>query len=337
MTQEIKTIDIADLVLWTENPRDQIDANATDQDIANIAWENKNEKWSLKNLAKEMQPHYDFSELPTVVYHKNKPIVYDANRRIILAKIKHNLITLEDFDKEILPEIPQKIPCNVCTKDIAVKNVFRKHGDSGSWSHLDRDIFIYKHMGGSKSIFLKFDESTNFISSNPHLNKRFVKEEIFSEEKLKVLGFTFENEEFLSNHSKEDSLSILNDISAKVAYKRISTRNNRGQVYDVLEKENRLLIEKNIGNEPKKITLNTSLKSTKDPKRKAARTKKKELEFFGSDLYLTPGKVSDFYRDITDLYKFYCKRKNYLSQYFPSLIRMSLRLLCESAAAENGD
>ena len=37
MDQEVKYISIQDLVLWTENPRDPIDENATDQDIVNRA------------------------------------------------------------------------------------------------------------------------------------------------------------------------------------------------------------------------------------------------------------------------------------------------------------
>ena len=48
------------------------------------------------------------------------------------------------------------------------------------------------------------------------------------------------------------------------------------------------------------------------------------------------GEVSNLYRDISDLYIFYTENKNRLSQSFTSLIRMSLRLLCEAAAKEDG-
>ena len=44
MSQQIQEIDINDLVLWTENPRDPIDSEATDQDIADKAWKNKKKK-----------------------------------------------------------------------------------------------------------------------------------------------------------------------------------------------------------------------------------------------------------------------------------------------------
>lgn len=96
MSQEVKLIDIADLVLWTENPRDPIHGKGTNQDVVNKACSDKFSKWSLPKLAKEMGPYYDFSELPTVVYHENIPVVYDGNRRIILGKIKFNLVTIPD-------------------------------------------------------------------------------------------------------------------------------------------------------------------------------------------------------------------------------------------------
>lgn len=336
MSQEIKDIDINNLVLWTENPRDPIDPGATDQDIADKAWEDKNEKWNLMKLAKEMLTHYDLSELPTVVYHDNKPIVYDGNRRMILAKLKHDCVKLDGFDKTKLPSIPKKIPCNVCSKEIAVQNVYRKHGDSGSWSPLDRDFFIHKFMGEPKSIFLKLDDATGLISSNPHLNKVFVKNEIFTNEKLKELGFEFEDQDLKSKFTETESMSILSDISRKVSSKIIDTRKNRGKVIEVLDKENRQLISSKSKNPLKKIKLsyNAETELKEETKRQAARTKKKNPELFNGILYLKSGQVSDLYRDIADLYQHYIKYKDDFSQYFPSLIRMSMRLLAEAAATD---
>jgi hypothetical protein len=332
MTQEIKEIDISDLVLWTENPRDPIDENAKDQDVVDHAIDDKLSKWTLSKLSKEMRGYYDYSELPTVVYHGDKPVVYDGNRRMILAKIKHNLVNVEDAEKLDLPQFPKKIPCNVCSEDIALKNVFRKHGDSGSWSPLDRDIFIHKYLKEPKSVFLKLDENTQLISKNPHLNVGFVKKEIFSTDKLKELGFEFDEDKLNSKHSKKDAEKILSDITKKVYTKEISTRNNRGDVYGVLDKQNRDLIEGNKTKDPKPIDLHFDGSTLTKVQRKTKRSKGKASLFFGGALYLKSGKVSDFYRDVADLSNYYYTNKKTLSSYFPSLIRMSLRLLCEAAA-----
>lgn len=334
MSQKIKHFDISELVLWTENPRDPVNPNAKDQDIANKAWKDEHLKWNLLKLAKEMRSHYDLSELPTVVMHGQKPVVYDGNRRMILAKLKHGYVKLKDFDLTGLPSIPQSIPCNVCSSEIAVQNVFRKHGDSGSWSPLDRDLFLHKFMQAPKSIFLQLDDVTGLISSNPHLNKVFVKNEIFTSEKLKELGFELEDGKLLSRHSKDEAASILQDVSRKVALKRITTRENRGQVVDVLDKKNRDAINSNTDNVFKKLALRIVPEKQEKQKRQAPRTKNKPAELFNGLLYLKSGQVSDLYRDIVDLYGYYYLNKERLSQYFPSLIRMSMRLLCEAAASD---
>ena len=204
MDQEVKYINIRDLVLWTENPRDPIDENAVDQDIVNRALDDKLSKWTLPKLAKEMGDYYDFSELPTVVYHDGKPVVYDGNRRIILGKIKHGLVKVNNGTNIKIPDFPEEIPCNVCKRKIALNNVYRKHSDTGSWLPLERDIFLHKFMGKEKSSFLVLDEETGIISSNPELNQRFVKEEIFKDDILKTMGFSIKNGKLYSNHNDKE-------------------------------------------------------------------------------------------------------------------------------------
>lgn len=334
MSQEVKYIELGDLVLWTENPRDPISPNATDQEVVDHALLDKNSKWTLSKLAKDMGDYYDLSELPTIVYHDGKPVVYDGNRRIILGKIKYGYVQVEDKDLNI-PDFPNKIPCNVCSVDIALLNVLRKHGDSGSWSPLDRDIFLHKSLKREKSIFLKLEESTGIIGKNPHLNQGFVKKEILNSERLDDLGFGFDEDTLVSKHNDEQSKSILEDISEQVARKNITTRKNRGDVVSVLQKSNRDIIEANKGKTLKPLTVEfKEKKETKKTPKQTKRTKKKQAELFGGKLYLKSGDVSNLYRDISDLYNFYALNKNELSESFPSLIRMSLRLLCECASKD---
>ena len=74
------------------------------------------------------------------------------------------------------------------------------------------------------------------------------------------------------------------------------------------------------------------------PKRKTAREKNKAQSLFGQNLVLKKGDTNNIYQDVLDLYDFYVKdsQKNEprLSKNFPALIRMSLRLLVESAVAK---
>mgnify|MGYP003634471053 CR=1 FL=1 len=335
MNQEIKYIPIKDLVLWTENPRDPINKDATDQEVVNKAFIDKMAKWNLGKLAKEMGPFYDLSELPTVVYHDNKPIVYDGNRRIVLGKVKYGLVTIPKKINFQIPDYPEEIPCNVCTKKVGLENVLRKHGDSGSWLPLERDIFLHKFMGKEKSPFLILEEDTGIISTNPKLNQRFVKEEIFKEEILTDLGFYIKNGSIHSVHSDQEGFEILNDLSQKVESKTISTRNNRGKVLEILEPRNQQLIAINGAKKShlSKINFRKSDEGT-EAQKLSPRTRKRKQEIFGGKLFLELGETSNLYRDITDLFNFYITRKDSLSDSFPGLIRMALRLLCESASKD---
>jgi hypothetical protein len=336
MDQEVKYIKIEDLVLWTENPRDPIDPNATDQDIVNKAFDDKLSKWSLPKLARQMGSHYDFSELPTVVYEDEKPIVYDGNRRIILGKIKLGYASLPTKVRILIPDFPEKIPCNVCAKKIALDNIYRKHSGTGSWDPLERDIFLYKFMGKGKSDFLIIEEDTGIIGAHPHLNLGLVKKEVFNPKNLKALGFAIQNGRFHSVHSNEETAAILAEISQKVADKVIETRGERrGRVIEVLSPLSQQIIDQNKNKKLKPYTANFTLREDIDRTlRQARRTRKRENQIFGGKLYLRTGSISDIYRDIFALYEFYIDNKFNLSQSFPALIRMSLRLLCEAAAKD---
>jgi len=340
VTQEIREIPIKDLVLWTENPRDPINPNASDQDIVDRAIFDSESKWDLKRLAKEMGGYFDYSELPTVVFHGVKPVVYDGNRRIVLGKIKHNFVTVSNFDVE-LPAFPRLIPCNVCSERIALQNVFRKHADTGSWLPLERDIFVHNHMKKRKSAFLLIEESTGLISANKHLNKRFVRDEIFREDNLQRLGLSFDGERLLSKHSISETRAILDDLSQKIKEKVISTRKNRGKVIEVLDPAHQRLVDEHMSNEPQPVNLRPTLTppatpepTPRTPRRRSRRSKPKNAVLFGGPLYLRIGPVSDLYRDVVDLYDFYLERDTGLSGRFPSLIRMALRLLWETAAED---
>ncbi len=331
--QDIQYIPIKDLVLWTENPRDPIDKNAKDQEVVNKAFIDHLAKWNLAKLARDMGEYYDFSELPTVVYHDKKPIVYDGNRRIVLGKVKYGLVTIPKKLNFEIPEYPEEIPCNVCTKKIALENVLRKHGDSGSWLPLERDIFLHKFMGKEKSPFLILDEDTGLITNHPKLNQRFVKEEIFKEDNLNNLGFTIKNGSIHSVHSDKDGYDILKDLTTKIESKTISTRNHRGKVFDVLEPNNQKKVSENKSKKPHLSKINFRPVEVKKS-RETPRTNPKKQEIFGGKLFLNIGETSNLYRDISDLYNFYITRKDSLSNSFPGLIRMALRLLCESAAKD---
>lgn len=342
--QEVKHIKIKDLVLWTENPRDPISNDAKDQDIVDRAINKNPKKWKLNTLGREMGSRYDFSELPTVVYHGKAPVVYDGNRRIVLAKIKLGYVVIQNQELLTLPDFPQELPCNVCTKTIAFDHILRKHGSSGSWSPLERDIFLHKHMKQEKSLFLLIEDSTGLISAEPDLNKGFVKKEIFTTEIIKRIGFDVVDGKLHSRHNKKEAKSILSDIAQKVSGGELNTREGRGKIFEKLDATTREIIDANAKKKTRLLGVtfnddaNTSTVNAKKEEalRRTPRKKKNQLVLFGGNLYIRPGIVNTLYRDISDLYEYYSNNTEKLSDTFPNLIRMSLRLLCDVAAKDLG-
>ena len=196
-------------------------------------------------------------------------------------------------------------------------------------------MFIQKYKGGVKSDFIIIEEATGLISSHEKMNQGFVKDEVFSPSNLSRLGLRIVDGRLESQHGTEDSFHILNDLCSKIEGDFLSTRKSRGDVLSVLDTENRKLIEENKSNSFSCIEKGGSVSvrdKREDKTRRTKRTKATGPELFGRPLSLKPGDVNNLYRDVCDLYSFYRMYK--LSHSFTSIIRMSLRLLCETAAKE---
>lgn len=343
MSQEIKNIRIKELVLWTENPRDPISPTATDQDVVNRAVSDPNIKWELNKLAREMGEYYDYSELPIVVYKKGKPIVYDGNRRVVLAKIKLGYVKVDNLSV-LLPDVPDELPCNVCSEDIALKSIYRKHVLlRNTWSPLERDIFASKYLGEDKSIFLRFDEATGgFITNNPEMNQGFVRKEILTESLLNSMGFELDGEHLKTRHSDEEANTILRDLLNIIKSKQITTRVNRGNPISVLPQRSKEIIEDNKRKSLKTYHPIQHKDESNDDQpasshqRKTPITRKNKRTFFGEKLILKSGDVNNLYSDILALSDFVTSNKKAFSPNIYSIFRMSLRLLCETASRSLG-
>ena len=327
MSQKNEIIHIKDLVLWTENPRDPIKSNATDQYVANRSIsDDGRSRWNLQRLFNTMGPCFDQSEIPTVAYINDKPVVFDGNRRVLIGKIIHGCVTINSPADFSGFEFPEEIPCNVCDKKTALQNVDRKHAESGSWMPLERDIFKHAHMGDDKSPFLVFEESTNLISNNKAMNQRFVKDEILTLAILDTLGFSVDNGKLKTRHSDNEANALLEKIVSLINEKEISTRKNRGELIGLLKRDPSIkaILENNKNQDFKDFS---SKKFIGENSRKTPIKKKKEHKLFGETLVLKSSTVNNLYSDLHKLHT----QKNKYSEDLPRLIRMGLRLLAEIA------
>lgn len=335
--QIIKKIAISRLVLWSENPRDPI-PETTPTGVSNVtiikhALADKKQKWELQKLAKQMGARYDYSELPIVVFHNNRPVVYDGNRRVILAKLRRCYASTIPV-KFALPEVESRMYCCVCPQNIALDSVWRKHASNGSWDQLERDMFEHKFMGKKKSFFMQINEAFGgLIEKVPTLNKLHIRDEVFTEQNLDAIGLRIQNGKLLSKHTPEETGKIIDAIIAVVGIEQ-TTRIGRGELREPLESRVGDIIAKNQNNDYEHVSFPSSTDVSSSTNTRPMRTRRTRdphsYSLFGRNLYLKAGLVSNMYRDICDLDEYYNRHKNSLSKNFPALIRMSLRLLCEA-------
>lgn len=335
MKQEILHISIKNLHLWTENPRDAIDVKKTDEEIIDRIIQDSDNKWNIQKLVQKMGEYYDYSELPIVVKKDDKYVVYDGNRRVALLKIlqddkKYSKYVGQLF-RELEPELLRKqitLPCNVCDENTAIKSIERKHIDNGSWGELERDYFLLNFKKEPKSIFVAINDQTGFIKGNKILNKRFVKEEVLNEKNLREIGIDFKKGKFYSKYSNEQLIKIFEAIQNALQKGDISTRNNRGKLKTVINKDKSIdeILKNPENNAFEEISINKKQAEKLTNLQKTPATKKKDI-LFGRILELEEGSVNDLYLAIDKIY-----RKGRDDENVLLIVGMSLRLILDIAA-----
>lgn len=351
--QKVKELSISRLVLWSENPRDPLPDRKIGREndrIIRRAIEDVDKSWKLLSLLKTMGEMYDSSDLPIVVMKDGHPIVYDGNRRVILAMIKHNekyLKLLPSSARRKLEgfDVDKKLYCDVCTEATALKLIIRKHADSGSWKPIQQGLFRMRYMGESPSILLQINSLTDgAIEKSKMLNQRFVEEEVFIKGHLESLGISVEGDSIKSAYTKEELVSILRDIFKLIEERDISTRkrpalgklpsslSERSQALCSSKKDQpRVYTEKYVPIEPAPIEEGAREEKTV-PKKRTPRSKMYETPLFGGPLSLKDSPVNNLYREVEALDKLITKNVGKgLTEDAYVVIRMALRLLCETA------
>jgi hypothetical protein len=351
--QKVKELSISRLVLWSENPRDPLPDRKIGREndrIIRRAIEDVDKSWKLLSLLKTMGEMYDSSDLPIVVMKDGHPIVYDGNRRVILAMIKHNekyLKLLPSSARRKLEgfDVDKKLYCDVCTEATALKLIMRKHADSGSWKPIQQGLFRMKYMEESPSILLLINSLTDgAIESSQMLNQRFVEEEVFTKSRLESLGISVEGDSIKSAYTKDELVGILRDIFKLIEEGNISTRNRpalgklpsslseRSQALCSSKKDQpRVYTEKYVPIEPAPIEEGAREEKTV-PKKRTPRSKMYETPLFGGPLTLKDSPVNNLYIEVEALDKLITKNVGKgLTEDAYVVIRMALRLLCETA------
>lgn len=339
-TQKVVEIPVKKLILWTENPRDVISPRNNNKAIIKQALEDKTGRWEIKRLSRDMGPRYDFSELPTVVYNHGRPIVYDGNRRVILAMLKLGLYKEFEGLKFRMPECPEKLPCCVTSEKFALDSIWRKHGETGSWDQISRDVFLFRFRNNPKSVLLQLDDMLKGkISTTEYLNQRFVRDEVLVNPRLKNIGIKVEDGKVLSRHNSKDTKLLLGRIFSLVKEKKLSTRVGRtAPLVSLIGPKLSGVVRADSEKKYHQVVLSEADFNELGPVRKTGATRlprrvaSEKLPIFGGKLDLKPGKATNLYLDILRLYENYESNKDDFSDQFPAIVRMALRLECELIA-----
>lgn len=358
--QKVKEYSISRLVLWSENPRDPLPDRKSGREndkIIRRAIADEDGSWKLSSLLNQMGGAYDFSEIPTVVVKDGSPIVYDGNRRVILAIIRHTpkylkLLPSSMRKKLASFEVPNRLYCNVCPELQALDFIVRKHSQSGSWKPIQQGRFrmMYSDRKKDKDIFpsalLQLNALTDgAIEKSNLLNQGFVETQVFKKGHLESLNISVEEDCIKSPYTKEELRAILTDIFEKIEDETINTRKRPrvGELPSLLSADiqalcssrkyqTRVYTEKYVPIEPAPIEEGAREEKASSPKKRTPRSKMYETPLFGGPLSLKDSPVNNLYREVEALDKLITKNVGKgLTEDAYVVIRMALRLLCETA------
>lgn len=276
-------------------------------------------------------------------------LVLDGNRRTTALKCLKNTNLIKDirlkerFDKLNIEieKIPKIINAFVYNSEVEAASWIKldhtgKNNGIGQdpWGAAEIDRFGYKFEGKISPAM----QAVTFVEREK--NKKFDTKKL----KISTINRIFSNpisRSYLGIDIRDKKIAIMS--SKKEVADRIDTLfekiiKENIKVDEVYTKEKSLEFMKKIFKDKPQIKKTDNKINSKDTEAKQTpRTNKTEVIFFGKKLYLRKSETNNLYRDINDLYMFYEKNKKILSPSFCSLIRMSLRLIVESATSKRID
>ncbi|MFA6273556.1 MAG: hypothetical protein WC662_00140 [Candidatus Paceibacterota bacterium] len=344
-----KSIDYKKLIINPENYRfDPVD---TQDQAIDLMLEEKGSE--IFNLAKHILEHGldNAKDFRLIKKEKGKFLVLDGNRRITAIKCLHDISLIKDnslkkkfsnlkIDKS---KLPQKVNAFIYSSEaVAAKWIKLDHtgkndgAGQDSWGAAEVDRFEYKFEGklspAMQAVMLvereknkKFDTRKLKVST---INRIFSNPEARS-----YIGIDIKDKKINFTTSKKEAVERIDKLFNKII-------DDNVKVDVVYTKEKTAVFMKDIfPSKPKQIEIPILNKETDNSNgiKKTQRTKLNSVTFFGRNLCLKKGDTNDIYRDITDLFNFYQNNKTILSKSFCSLIRMSLRLIVESATDKKID
>ncbi len=311
----------------------------------------------IVNLAKHILEHGldEAKDLRVLAMDSGEYLVLDGNRRTTAIKCLHNQSFIKDKiireSFQNLAKTKKIIPTNIqsfiyddeqsAAKWIKLDHTGKNNGvGQDSWGAAEKDRFAYKFEGKISPAM----QAVSFVEKE--LNKKIdtkklkvstINRILSNPESRSYLGVNLSGGKLIFTVDEKESCERLNKLFDKVIKDSVT-------VASVYHAPQTIDFMKNLFSDKPKYYLNKKLSSHENGEdkvnneekkpRKTRREKDKAQKIFGKELILKNGDTNNIYMDILDLHDFYVSNEDKLSKNFPAIIRMSLRLLVESAVAE---
>lgn len=343
MKPDEKTIKVAEINLDQENPRfppvnsqrEAIDAMLADQD----------EK--LVKLALDIYQNGLNPSVRLILFKEGKHLVDgDGNRRLTALKILETPSLADSFPKvrkkidAILKrpgEVPTEVECVIFNDRNAARHWILVNHDGEQegrglikWDAEQKDRFERKPSIGLEALDLLTHKGLISMHDKSEVNKTTL-DRLLNYKKVKA---------DLSITKKDDHFTFGNlDHLRKVV---LNLRKKSVDLVYTAEKGDAFVQGSIVltANDPAVIScssngiVGSSIDVGNGEGGRSRRIKKPDLPIFGGKLLLQKGDVNNLYRNIETLHDFYQEKKSRLFADFIAIIRMSLRMLSETAAKE---
>lgn len=340
MKYEEKTIKVTDVQLDQENPRfppvnsqrEAIEAMLTDQGA------------KIATLALDIYQNGLNPSVKLILFKEGKRFVDgDGNRRLTALKILETPSLADAFPKvrrkidAILKrpgEVPTEVGCVIFDDRIAARHwISVNHGgEQGgrgqiTWNAEQNDRFERKPSIGLEALDLLTHKGLITATDKAEVQKSTL-DRLLSYKGVKSDLSITKNGDHYSFGSVDNLRKVVLNLRGKAV----------GKVYTA--DEGKVFVQESIASPgPASASGSSAAGNGGSPTAGAAgqsvrsrRIKKDGLPFFGGKLSLKLGHVNNLYRDVEILHDFFQNEKGRLSADFIAIIRMSLRLLAETAA-----
>ncbi len=346
-----KPIHYTKLIVNPENYR--FDPVENQEEAIDLMLEEKGSE--IVNLARHILEHGldEAKDFRVLEVKSGKYLVLDGNRRTTAIKCLHDQSFIKDekIKKAFqnLAKIKKVAPKNIqsfayadeksAAKWIKLDHTGKNEGvGQDSWGSAEKDRFAYKFEGKISPAMQAVSVVENELNKKVDTKKlkiTTINRILSNPESRSYLGVNVSGSKLIFTAAKKETCARLDKLFNKVIQDNVTV----ASVYHTPQTIE--FMKELFGGKPKdstKPTLpfheNEDFETKEEKQRKTQREKAKQQKFFGKDLFLKKGDANNIYMDILDLHGFYVSNTAKLSKNFPAMIRMSLRLLVESAAPE---